>query len=281
MRTDVLEKHFNKMGASIEFEDKAARRRASRIRRNPPAPRIDVIPRGKTESFLLDVFDEDVDVQVLDVQPDLRHLLLMFREKNERGQYDISKFLCGHDERHWFVAAVPEEAAAKNVADAMASLKPQIVIQSQKRKGVRRKNINKRKNKGYVRQGEWFFVPAPELQTDRNTVIYKNEPINRGASMKPHICEEVVRQGGTLVYVERQFAPNGITESEYKKLIASKPEATSGFHHWTSMVRDAEVYARGYIKHPDHKTVYLDGWHRVLMNTESKARAMRMVAFLD
>lgn len=278
MRTDVLEKHFNKMGASIEFEDKAARRRAARIRRTPPAPRIDVITKGKAEAFLLDTFDRDIDVQILDVQPDLRHLLLMFREKNDRGQYDISKFLCGHDERHWFVAAVPEDAAAKNVADAMNSLKPQMVIQAQKSKAVRKKNINKRKNKGYVRQGEWFFTPV-DLETDKNTTVHKNEPITRGRG-KPHICEEVVRHGGTLVYVERQLAPNGITEDEYKSLIASNPQATN-LRPWTKRVRDAEVYARGYVKHPDHKTIYLDGWHRVLMNTENKARAMKMVAFLD
>lgn len=47
------------------------------------------------------------------------------------------------------------------------------------------------------------------------------------------------------------------------------------------MQRDATVYVRGEITHRDHKTVYLNGWHRVLMNTENRSRAMRFLAFLD
>ena len=42
------------------------------------------------------------ETRVLDVQPSLRHLLLMSDQTD--GKH---KFLCGHDERHWFVAGVP------------------------------------------------------------------------------------------------------------------------------------------------------------------------------
>jgi hypothetical protein len=47
------------------------------------------------------------------------------------------------------------------------------------------------------------------------------------------------------------------------------------------LVRDPEVYAKGAVRHPDHATIRLVGWHRVLMNTEQGARAMRHVAFID
>jgi hypothetical protein len=47
------------------------------------------------------------------------------------------------------------------------------------------------------------------------------------------------------------------------------------------MVRDPDVYAMGAIRHPDHATIHLDGWHRVLMNTEQQARAMQNVVFID
>jgi hypothetical protein len=47
------------------------------------------------------------------------------------------------------------------------------------------------------------------------------------------------------------------------------------------MRRDPELYATGAVSHPDHNTIVLHGWHRVLMNTEGEARAMRHVAFLD
>lgn len=47
------------------------------------------------------------------------------------------------------------------------------------------------------------------------------------------------------------------------------------------MVRDPELYAKGAVRHPDHNTIVLHGWHQVLMNTEPSARAMRHVAFID
>jgi len=31
----------------------------------------------------------------------------------------------------------------------------------------------------------------------------------------------------------------------------------------------------------DHKTIFLNGWHEVFVNTETRAAAMRNVAFLD
>jgi hypothetical protein len=47
------------------------------------------------------------------------------------------------------------------------------------------------------------------------------------------------------------------------------------------MIRNAEVYAKGTVRHPDHATLVLRDWHRVAMNTEQAARAMQHVAFLD
>ena len=44
---------------------------------------------------------------------------------------------------------------------------------------------------------------------------------------------------------------------------------------------DPEVYVRGTVKHRDHATIRLDGWHRVELNTETQAAAMSRVAFLD
>ena len=50
---------------------------------------------------------------------------------------------------------------------------------------------------------------------------------------------------------------------------------------WVVMRRNAGVYVKGRITHPDHRTVHLNGWHQVVMNTETQAPAMRNVAFLD
>jgi hypothetical protein len=47
------------------------------------------------------------------------------------------------------------------------------------------------------------------------------------------------------------------------------------------MTRDPELFARGTVRHPDHATITLHGWHRVVMNTEHQSSAMRHVVFLD
>jgi hypothetical protein len=50
---------------------------------------------------------------------------------------------------------------------------------------------------------------------------------------------------------------------------------------WVEMVRNPELYAKREVRHPDHNTIVLHYWHRVLMSTEQGARAMQHVAVLD
>ena len=60
---------------------------------------------------------------------------------------------CGHDERHWFVAAVPETAAVSTVATAMEALKPVDVRRLQRQVAVKPRKLNRRRNEVFVRQG--------------------------------------------------------------------------------------------------------------------------------
>ena len=167
---DPLVRQFDRIGARVRFV--------------PPL-------RG----FALDVRDECFEIarpphvvaRVVAAEPASRHLLLL-----AEGGASRDRFVCGHDERHWFVAAVP--GAPATVAAALQALKP-----------------------GAVRQAEGFFVPAPEACPDP----------------------------------------------------------------WLVLRREPHVYARGRVRHPDHATIRLDGWHRVFMNTESQAPARRHVVFLD
>jgi len=86
------------------------------------------------------------------------------------------KFLCGHDERHWFVAAVPENrASVANVQTACEALKPVAVQQELNRKQVRHKQRNRCRNEAFTRQGEWFFVPQPGLHVNGDMVL-RHEP---------------------------------------------------------------------------------------------------------
>ena len=80
------------------------------------------------------------------------------------------------------------------------------------------------------------------------------------------------------MYVCRQH-PNGLSEAGYRRLLARN--ADSRRWGWQTMRRDPEVYVKGRIRHPDHATIVLQDWHRVLMNTEHQSEAMRSVVFLD
>jgi hypothetical protein len=44
------------------------------------------------------------------------------------------------------------------------------------------------------------------------------------------------------------------------------------------MIREPFLFVRGAVRHPDHKTIRLNGWHRVVLNREQRSQA---VAFLD
>jgi hypothetical protein len=109
-------------------------------------------------------------------------------------------------------------------------------------------------------------------------VIWKNEPLRRGAGSKPHICEELMRHSGVAVMVSREY-PTGITEPAYHRLMETSEGARR--MSWTRAVRDAHVFARGSVRHRDHRTIHLDGWHRVYMNRERFAPHARQIAFLD
>ncbi len=256
-----LESTFNRIGARLKLENKQQRFT------------IDIDKDRAGEHFLLNPpVSESAELTVLNVEKRNRHLLLMHRDGDQK-----SKFLCGHDERHWFVAAIPEAAPVGTVRAAMESLKPEPVRAAQSRARVSGKASNTRKNAAFRRQGEWFLIPEPTLVVPEDQIL-KNEPISRGVGSKAHFAEFCARIGGTEVFVSRAY-PAGLELAEYRWLIKENPEAK--FMSWRKLVRDATVYICGRLRHADHNTINLHCWHQVVMNTENRARAMRHVVFLD
>ncbi len=267
MNQASLSYHFDRIGARAKVRPWGFRDRARGLS-------IDIRNDRSGEYFDVAVpLDQKIELQVLDVKPSLRHLLLMSNQND--GKH---KFLCGHDERHWFVAAVPEKASVGSVQTAFDALKPAAVRSLEARMQVKPAKRNRRRNEAFVRQGEWFFVPVEEDSfIDARLALY-NEPISRGRGSKPHFCEELVRQGGQVVYVCHRF-PAGLTENEYRNYLREHPDARN--IHWAAQRRNPNVFVRGRVRHTDHKTIYLDGWHQVHMNTENESISMRNVAFLD
>jgi hypothetical protein len=213
-----------------------------------------------------------LDVTVMQSEPRQRHLLLLVRKAGEKPQLD--RFLCGHDEREWFVAAVP--GGASSVRQAMDALQPGPVRRALASHKVSTNKRYSRKNRAFRRQGEWFFVPEPTMVVDPKMAL-RNEPLRRGAG-KPHMVEELARTGGEAVYFSAK-QPGALMQAQYDRLI--KRNAKAAQWGWRIMRRNPQVYARGAVSHADHATITLPFWHRVMMNTETQSRTMANMAFLD
>lgn len=267
MNAHLIERHFAKIGARAKVHPET--------RRDCTGVTIDIGHDGEGEFFDIALAQPRLaDVRVVDTQPRIRHLLLM--SEQEDGKH---KFLCGHDERHWFVAAVPERVfhGVSNVKTAFEALKPVTVRQREDRLKVKSRKRNRRRNEALIRQGEWFFVPVPDWLRVDARLIFRNEPIARGGG-KSHMCEELVRQGGELVYFSPQHPP-GLTEMQHRRLVSRHPKLRN--LQWVVQRRNPLVFVRGKVRHADHKTIVLSGWHQVLMNTETQSVAVRHVASID
>ena len=264
MDIELLKKKFGRMGARVKVREASGR--------GNDVAGIDIGSDRDGEFFDIRLgLNERVDYDVVDIRPRMRHLLLMARRDTGK-----EKFLCGHDERHWFVCAVPGNGVV-NVRGAMEALQPPEVRAAIAQKVRRPKNRLRRHNEAFIRQGEWFFIPVPQLVVNPN-LIFRNEPISRGRGSKPHMCQYLYRTGGEIVMVCRRY-PSGVTSEQYKHILRSNPKAKGW--DWRSMRRNAGVYVRGRIWHSDHQTIVLTDWHRVLMNTENMAPGSRSVVFLD
>jgi hypothetical protein len=258
------------------FEHIGARAKVTRVPR-PQGPqagspvRVDIGRDAGGEVFLIDRL-WNVRLGVSDAISRDRHLVLVAEQPGHGERF--SRFLCGHDERAWFVAAIPEAHEVRSVDEAKDALKPDEVWAEIRAHDVPRDQWNLRWTAAFVRQGEWFFLPRPSMRVAFHQVLH-NEPISRGGG-QPHWCEAVFRIGGEPVYVHALF-PNGLTYTEFMRL--GRSERTR--RGWTQRVRGAKVFAKGLVRHRDHATIRLPCWHEVVMNTETRSRAMEGLAFLD
>lgn len=279
MNAKQIESGFAQMGARFKIREMPTPHRSwpARIRRDIGEPdyAVDIQSDRHGQFFELRVpenLNDSLELIVAQAEPKNRHLLLFVRKNGDKPQLD--RFLCGHDEREWFVAAVP--GGASSIRQAMDALQPADVREALARNHVSSRKRYERKNRAFRRQGEWFFVPEPSLAVDEKLIL-RDEPLRRGAG-KSHMVEEIFRTGGEIVYVCTRH-PNGLTQAEYEGLLKRTPSAARW--GWQTMARNPGVYARGAVSHSDHATITLPFWHRVIMNTETQSRTMANVAFLD
>jgi hypothetical protein len=182
---------------------------------------IDILQTQNREVFQLKYPRSDViTAEAIDIKPKQRHLVLdVFG-----WRLPISgRYLCGHDERHWFVAGLPFDRRTATVRGAMESLKPEVVRREQKRKGVKHR-LHRRKTEAYVRQGEWFFLPRPKMHVDDFAV--QEGQLVRGAG-KPH-------------HVELLYRPEGRDKTFVRGAVSHPDHATIYFQVWHRVVQNNE-----------------------------------------
>src|SRR5438067_2218678 len=116
MSTNLLDTKFARIGARLKVADRPTRRSHT-----SGVISLDVQADRKDEFFeVVRQPGAEAEIAVLDVQPAARHLLLLVREGKDK-----SKFLCGHDERHWFVAGIPAKLEAYCWPDTLRAFPPQ------------------------------------------------------------------------------------------------------------------------------------------------------------
>ncbi len=113
MRT-TLERHFEAIGARLKFRHTPEDDREYRF---------DVIRDRRGEYFELRGSRLD-DLVVQHVDKSCRHLLVrgIARDSPRANTPRVSRFLCGDDERHWFVAGIGDPVTT--VREAKLSLAP-------------------------------------------------------------------------------------------------------------------------------------------------------------
>ena len=207
---EIIERRFGFIGARARLITAPATGRVT----------IDVRRDRDREHFELRL-PNTASAAVLDADKSARHLLLLVTTDGEK-----SRFLCGHDERHWFVSAIPEAASGVvTVRNAMEALQPAAVRAAAHQ--IRPKERLRRRTKVFRRQGEWFFVPVSDLEPDPRLVL-RREPLSRGRGT-PHIMEFAFRRGGTTVYVSRVY-PTGLMQEKLHSSGSPRPRRiTSDF----------------------------------------------------
>ena len=229
MGTEVLERRFAAIGARVKVDGRA----------KAGATRIDVrwIDRA---SLRLRFAGATTSAGRHRGGPRRPLLLLLVRDGGEKG-----KFLCGYDERHWFVAAIPEGGAASAAstsakACAAAGGGPRRPLTGCGQGSPPAAQCG-------VRPAGRVVLPAGASLASRSTSVRRDEPLSRGRG-KVHVLALAFRRGGETVFVNAAH-PSGITEASYERLSAEQRRGLA------RMVRDPELYAKGAVRHPDHNTI--------------------------
>ncbi len=114
MNIEILERQFGRLGARVKVGPWVPALMAARSRLDGLA--VDVKSDHRSQYFDIQVDSVLVELDVIDVQPQHRHLMMQARHF---GAAHTEKFICGCNEGAWFVAAVPAERGLRKICTAL------------------------------------------------------------------------------------------------------------------------------------------------------------------
>ena len=259
-----IQQQFERIGAIAnvrEFDLPTSRR----VR---PQMSINVTRAASGECFDIRLA-RGVQLAIMDRHARERHLLL-----SASNRWVEDRFLCGHDEFHWFVAAIPDDSNAQSVEAAKEALKPALVTRLE---GRRQRGKHGRRGDVFVRQGEWFFIPCRHAPIAFEH-IEQDAVLVRGPGSQAHHCQFMFRDG-EREYECARYPKLAFFESEYQGILRTRRKARQW--KWRLLPFRGNTYVRGWITHPDHSPLYLDIWSRVELNRETRWQTMSHMVYLD
>ena len=235
----------------------------------------------RNEYFRIWPGGEENNIQVINVDKKTEQLVLMVHEKKQEFTETVKKhsvaafkpndivrvlkngdaivrrhtsgnkrhFLLGVDERQMFIAQLPE--AASTVRQAHDRLKaPTVWLYEGKQAGRT------------IRQGEWFFLNVDSAEQGKIEHAVKNGLVR----LKIDIASGIA---GRRVKFKNEHVAEELVIVEGTKLERGLP------------IRERDIFVRGSVRHPEHKTVSFKNWRKVIRNTESNEGRMSGVGWID
>jgi hypothetical protein len=161
-----LHRLFSRMGARVSVLEAAtvlARFRRWPFPQDAPQIVIDICRDQNGEFFEIRTAPGSrQELDVLNSVPQEKHLVLLSRQFDAQGKtLAKQKFLCGRDEKHWFVAAIPESEPVSTVASARIALKLEEVRTASRRWEFPAKKVCAAGTRRTFGKGNGFFFLNP------------------------------------------------------------------------------------------------------------------------
>jgi len=229
-----------------------------------------IISQGSQESFLMDIRTQKGgknernevfylypgkgnDVKILDTNKKLQQAILRVEEpdrvlvtKQHIWDKDVRKYRVENVEQQIVGGEKWFLVGMDEMHLFVAQLDRPASSVSEAHGNLRPKTLKNKSHAAFKRQGEWFFTPA-----DRKTLVRLDS-----------LSETEIHRN---VGLGRAYAR-----------LAGRPHIVD-----ESAILDGIEYARGSVKHPDHKTKTLSNWHRVTKNTEQAAPEIKGLKWID